>query len=102
MMSRRRYLVMLVVLASTSCASHKGFVYDRNFDIGRSFRDIPIPDPIKIEPIDDQTSRYIFEFKDTGCRWAYTVDNKTMHILSWQYISEPDRCYTTIDYLGPW
>ncbi len=96
MMLHRLPILLLLVLAGGGCTSHKMFVGERNFDIGRVITDVPVPDPIEIEPIDDQTSRYIIEFKDTGCRWSYTVENSTKKILSWQYISNPDLCYMTM------
>jgi hypothetical protein len=95
----RRYLILLVVLVSAGCTSHKAFVQAREYDIGKPVEAVwASPNPI-IEPIDDQTSRYIFEHENTGCRWSNTVDNETGRILSWQYVSAPDRCYTTTTFI---
>jgi hypothetical protein len=81
------------MLASVGCTcrpSHKRLVGHRNFDLGRLAGEIPEPDP-KVEPIDDQTSRYTYEYEDTVCQRANTVDNATHRILSWQFISDPKR-----------
>ena len=95
MKSSRLSLPVFLILA-VGCASHKMFVEECNFDVGRPIREIPLPHPTSIEPIDAQTSRYIYEYKNTGCRWSYTVDNKTERVLSWQYLSDPNCCYVTM------
>ena len=98
-MDYRGYLVVLLILVSAGCTSRKEFIRSCNYDIGKTIREAGVPDPVSIEPIDDQTSRYIFEYKDTGCRFAYTVDNQTKRVLSWQFLSDPDRCYTTTTFI---
>ncbi len=99
MMRYRLSILLVLTLASAGCASHRAFVQARGYDIGKPVREVHAsPDPI-IEPIDDQTSRYIFEYKDTGCRWSNAVDNRTGRILSWQYVSDPNRCYMTISFI---
>ena len=98
-MAYRSYLAGLLILVSAGCASHDYFVRSRDYDIGKTIREAGVPDPVSIEPIDDQTSRYIFEYKDTGCRFAYTVDNQTKRVLSWKFLSDPDRCYTTTTFI---
>ncbi len=94
-MDYRSYMAMLLILGGVGCASRKEFIRSRDYDIGKTTREAWVPDPISIEPINDLTSRYIYEYKETGCRFAYTVDNLTKRVLSWQFLSDPDRCYTT-------
>jgi len=99
MMDSRSYLAALLILVSVGCTSHKEFIRSRDYDIGKTTREAGVPDPVSIEPIDGQTSRYIYEYKDAGCRFAYTVDNQTKRVLSWQLLSDPDRCYTTTTFI---
>ena len=87
---------MILMLASAGCTSHKEFVRSLDDDIGKTTKEAWVPDPSSVEPIDDQTSRYVYEYKDTGCQWFYVVDNRTNRILSWQFISDPNRCYMTM------
>ncbi len=76
------------------------FVRERDFDIGRSIKEVPLPSPTEIMPVNEQTSLYIYEFKNTGCRWSYTVDNETKKVRSWQFVSDPDLCYMRVSYGG--
>ena len=98
-MDYRSYLVVLLIVVGAGCTSRKEFIRSRNGDIGKTIREAWVPNPVRIEPIDDQTSRYIFEYKEAGCRFAYTVDNQTKRVLSWQFLSAPDRCYTTTTFI---
>lgn len=93
------YLIMLITLVNVGCTSHSEFIRSLDFDIGRTIKEAGVPGPISVEPIDGQTSRYIFEYKDTGCRWSYTVNNQTTRVLSWEFLSEPKRCYTTTTFI---
>lgn len=97
-------VLSITAMISVGCVSHEQakqmFVQHRNFDQGRSVREVPLPPLVRVEPINDKTSLYIYEFKATGCRWSYTVDNETKKILSWKYISDPDLCYMKVNYGG--
>ena len=101
MMHRRSFLLLLVALISVGCRSHDYFVRSRDYDIGKTVWQAGVPDPVRIEPIDDKTSRYIYEYKDKNseCRFAYTVDNDTKRILSWKFLSNPDHCYTETTFI---
>ncbi|MGD0278630.1 MAG: hypothetical protein ABSC11_04935 [Smithella sp.] len=89
-----------------SCVSHEQakllFIRERDFDKGRTVKEVPLPEPVKVESINDHTSLFIYEFKTTGCRWSYTVDDETKRIISWQFISDPDLCYMKVSYGGAW
>jgi hypothetical protein len=98
MLMKNNILILLILAAlCVGCVSHENakrlFLRDRDFDVGRTVSSVPLAPPIKIEPIDERTSLYIYEFKDTGCCWSYTVDNETKKIISWKLISNPDTCY---------
>jgi hypothetical protein len=99
-------VLLLLVMVNVSCVSHERaklmFIQERDFDKGRTVREVPLPEPVKMESINEHSTLYIYEFKDTGCRWSYTVDNETKRILSWQFISDPDLCYMEVNYFGPW
>ncbi len=103
-MKNRLALLLLLTTMSIGCLSHDQakllFIQERDFDRGRLIRQVPLPQPIKIEVVDEKTSLYIYEFKRTGCQWSYTVDNESKRILSWQYISDPDLCYMKVSYGG--
>lgn len=101
-MNGRIFLIALLVIGSCGCASRKDFIRSCDYDVGKAIWQAGVPDPVSIEPVDDRMSRYIFEYEKSGCRWAYIVDNQTKQVLSWQFISDPKRCYVTTDYLGPW
>jgi len=99
MMRPGLFWLLLVSLASVGCRSHDYFVRSRDHDIGKAIWQAGVPDPVSIEPIDGQTSRYIYKYKNSGCRFAYTVDNHDKQVLSWQFLSDPDRCYTTTTFI---
>ncbi len=71
----------IVAIISTGRVSREQakhlFAVDRNFDTGKNVGAVPLPPPVRAEPIDNHKSLYIYEFKATGCRWSYTVDNET-------------------------
>ena len=75
---------------------------ERDYDIGRVFSGIPIPEPTKITPIDKEKAEYLIEFKDTGCQWIYVVNMTTKIVESWRYVSDPQKCYLEINWFGPW
>jgi hypothetical protein len=78
------------------------FIDERNYDIGREVVGIPIPEPIEIKTLGSGKSEYLYEYKDTDCKWAFVIDDETQIVESWHYISEPELCYHYIDWLGPW
>lgn len=98
LLMKSKFLILLILATLfVNCISHERakqmFVENRDFDVGRIVSVVPLPPPNRIEPIDKRTSLYIYEFKDTGCSWSYTVNNETKRILSWKFISDPDLCY---------
>ncbi len=90
-----RYLVAVAAaLLCSACTSHSSFVRNRDFDVGSIVTLSPfLSKPLRIESLDSKTSRYIYEFRNTGCQWAYIVDNTTKEVLSWEYVSDPKLCY---------
>jgi hypothetical protein len=93
-------LVALALPLLSACLSHERArqmsIAERNFDIGRVVTEIPIPKPSSVVPLDEGTSLHVYEFKDTGCKWSYAVDNNTKRVLSWKFIGDPDLCYLTL------
>ena len=98
--------LLLLTMLCVSCVSHERakllFVRERDFDKGRLIDVVRVPPPARVEPINERTSRYIYEFKDGGCRWFYVVDNKTHTVISWQYMSDPNLCFMELKYGGAW
>ncbi len=90
---KSKLLIFVLLPFVISCVSHKAFVDYRNNSIGRPLWHVSVPKPYRITQIDDDKSEYFYEYKNTGCQWAYFVDNKTQNIISWQFISSPDLCY---------
>ena len=103
-MVRISTLLLLLLFLIDGCASFEDkkrmFVEGRNYDIGRLIQEVSVPEPVDIVSDSKETSQYIFEFKDTGCRWVYIVDNITKKIVSWRYDSSPDLCY--LEFSGRW
>ena len=71
------------------------FVEERNRDIGKAVDNVVVPDPDDIIKIDEEKSKYFYQFKNSGCQWIYIVDNKNKKIISWEFISDPDLCFLT-------
>lgn len=84
----------------SSKAKRQMFVGERNFDIGRIVTSLPIPEPYEIMALGNGKSEYIYEFKNTGCKWAYIVNDSTSKVESWHYVSDPDLCFLTIDWFA--
>jgi hypothetical protein len=82
------------------CMSHQDkrqkFIDDRNFAVSRNI----IETPLEIKALSSWQSEYVYEYEDTGCKWAYIINNKTLDVQSWHYISDPSLCYHYIDWSG--
>ena len=75
---------------------------EMNYDIGRLFFGIPVPEPTTINPIENGKSEYLIEYKNTGCKFIYIVDDVSLVVEEWRYVSDPSKCYHRIDWFGPW
>ena len=103
-MARMSISILSLLALIVGCASledrKRMFVEDRNFDIGRFIYEASVPEPVYIVSNSTETSQYIYEFKNTGCRWVYVVDNMTKKIISWKFDGDPDLCY--LEFSGRW
>jgi len=95
--SRTIIVLLLMMVLILGCVSREQarrlFVQERDYDMGRNIVEVPLPPPNKIEPIDNDTSAFVYETRHTGCRFSYVIDNKTKRVRSWQFLSDPDLCY---------
>ena len=102
------WLPLIGVLAISGCfgAGTKGGI-----DAFRKVRDSDVGNPIiasratgyphEIRYLEDGRAEYIFEVPEIGCRFSFEVDQQDI-VLSWRYLSEPERCYTRGDWWSPW
>ena len=99
-------LIIFALASVSGCMSltkkQQMFKDHREYDIGRSICDIPVPEPTEISPTHNGKSEYLFEFKNTGCQWIYVVDDSTHKVESWRYVSDPQKCFLEINWRGPW
>lgn len=97
-----RYLMVvmaaIVVSSSAGCASGGRIIMENqlNNSIGNivgsnsSFENRDFMDKIDMGDV----IQYYQLGKLTGCEISFLVDKKSMRILSWQYLSSPDRCWS--------
>lgn len=91
-------VLLLFALALTAgCAPleqrRQDFIDRRNAEIGNKFAQANLPAPVKITPLENGKTYYLFEDKESGCRWSIEVDEQSKTIDFWIYEGNPNLCY---------
>jgi len=99
-------IILIMLLLNAACISRikrrQMFRDAMNFNISRLFFEVPVPEPSKITPIGNGKSEYLIEYKNTGCKFVYVVDDSTLIIEKWRYVSDPCKCYHETGWFQPW
>lgn len=89
-------IIAVFLLAAGGCAplalDNNDFLSRRNAEIGNRFAPSDHPPPIQTTPLENGKMYYLFQDKETGCRWSYEIDGKTSKVEFWQYEGNPNLC----------
>lgn len=105
---RSEFLSCLAMMFLASCAvggsgTINAFERMLDYDIGKPINASPaLAFPHSKIKLKGEKTEYAFKNSQTGCEFAYIVDDKTTTILQWRYLSEPELCYVYSSWWQPW
>lgn len=102
----RNFALISGFLIVAGCATHQDgrdmFERERDFDVGRYVKVVPLPEPNEKLGMGDGTKKYIYGFKDGSCKWYYIVGNEDEKIKSWGYVGDSAGCVLRMSWGAPW